>query len=121
MTHTAGFEDRYYERLAKDPNDLLPPREWLVSHMPARVRPPGDVAAYSSYGAALAGYIVARVSGEPYDQYVQEHILNPLGMAHTTARSPTPQDIRAHASKGYTYEDGAFKVFPDYSDMGSRR
>src|SRR5829696_7421630 len=40
MTHTSGFEDLYYERLAKDPNDLLPPREWLISHMPARVRPP---------------------------------------------------------------------------------
>src|SRR5829696_7036836 len=51
MTHTAGFEDLYYERLAKDPNDLLPPREWLISHMPARVRPPGKVAAYSNYGA----------------------------------------------------------------------
>src|SRR5215217_5843837 len=118
MTYTPGFEDRYYERLAKDPNDLLPPREWLISHMPARVSPPGEVAAYSSYGTALAGYIVARVSGKPYDQYIQEHILNPLGMAHTTAHSPTPQDIRAHASKGYTYKDGAFKVFPDYSDMG---
>jgi CubicO group peptidase (beta-lactamase class C family) len=118
MTHTAGFEDLYYERLANDPNELVPPREWLISHMPARVRPPGEVAAYSSYGAALAGYIVARVSGEPYDQYIQEHILNPLGMAHTTAQSPTPPDIRAHASEGYTYEDGAFKVFPDYSDMG---
>src|SRR5215210_4401553 len=86
MTHTSGFEDRYYERLAKDPNDLMPPREWLISHMPARVSQPGDVAAYSSYGAALAGYIVARVSGEPYDQYIQEHILNPLGMVHTTAK-----------------------------------
>src|SRR5215204_3135767 len=39
MTHTAGFEDRYFERLAWDPDDMLPPREWLVSHMPARVRP----------------------------------------------------------------------------------
>src|SRR5215218_7552169 len=114
MTHTAGFEDRYYERLAKDPNDLLPPREWLISHMPARVRPPGDIAAYSSYGAALAGYIVARVSGEPYDQYIQEHILNPLGMVHTTAQSSMPPDIRAHTSVGYKYEDGAFQVFPHY-------
>ncbi|HET7270989.1 MAG TPA: serine hydrolase domain-containing protein [Rubrobacter sp.] len=118
MTHTAGFEDRYYERLEKDPNDLLPPREWLISHMPARVRPPGEVAAYSSYGTALAGYIVGRVSGEPYDRYIQEHILNPLDMAHTTAHSPTPQDIRAHSSVGYTYKDGAFKAFPDYTDMG---
>ncbi|HEX6711285.1 MAG TPA: serine hydrolase domain-containing protein, partial [Rubrobacter sp.] len=110
--------DRYYERLASDPNDLVPPREWLISHMPARVRPPGDVAAYSSYGTSLAGYIVARESGEPYDQYVQKHILNPLGMVHTTARSPIPQDVHKHASVGYVYKDGAFKVFPDYSDMG---
>jgi CubicO group peptidase (beta-lactamase class C family) len=118
MTHTAGFEDLYYERLVSDPNDLLPPREWLISHMPARVRPPGDIAAYSSYGTALAGYIVARVSGEPYDQYIQENILNPLGMVHTTAQSSMPPDIRAHTSVGYTYEDGAFQVFPDTSDMG---
>ena len=117
MTHTAGFESLYYERLAKDPNDLMPPREWLISHMPARVRPPGDVAAYSDYGAALAGYIVARVSGEPYDRYIQEHILDPLGMAHTTAKPSMPPDVRAHTSVGYVYEDGAFKEFPDTSEM----
>jgi CubicO group peptidase (beta-lactamase class C family) len=117
MTHTAGFEDLYYERLAKDPNNLLPPREWLISHMPARVRPPGEVAAYSSYGTALAGYIVARVSGEPYDKYIQEQILNPLGMVHTTAQPSMPPDIRAHTSVGYVYKDGAFKVFPETSDM----
>jgi CubicO group peptidase (beta-lactamase class C family) len=114
MTHTAGFEDRYYERLAKDPDDLLPPREWLVSHMPARVSPPGDVAAYSSYGTSLAGYIVARVSGEPYAQYIQENVLNPLGMVHTTAQSPMPPNLRSHASVGYTFENGAFQAFPDY-------
>jgi CubicO group peptidase (beta-lactamase class C family) len=121
MTHTSGFESLYYERLAKDPNDLMPPREWLISHMPARVSPPGDVAAYSDYGAALAGYIVARVSGEPYDRYVQEHILNPLGMSHTTAKPSMPPDIRAHTSVGYTYEDGSFKEFPDTSEMGQPR
>jgi CubicO group peptidase (beta-lactamase class C family) len=79
MTHTAGFEDLYFERLALDADDLLPPREWLVSHMPARVRPPGEAAAYSSYGTSLAGYIVARVSGEPYAQYIQEKYLEPTG------------------------------------------
>jgi CubicO group peptidase (beta-lactamase class C family) len=118
MTHTAGFEDRYYERLASHPKDLVDPREWLISHMPARVRPPGEIAAYSSYGTSLAGYIVARESGEPYDQYIQGHILDPLGMVHTTARSPIPQDIHEHSSAGYTYKEGAFKAFPDYSEMG---
>jgi CubicO group peptidase (beta-lactamase class C family) len=114
LTHTAGFEDRFFELLASDVDNLVPVREWLVSHMPARVRPPGDVAAYSNYGTSLAGYIVARVSGAPYDQYLQEHILDPLGMMHTTAQSPIPPDLRAQASVGYTYVDGAFQAFPDY-------
>src|SRR5215211_4008795 len=114
MTHTSGFEDRLRESVVSDPNDLVPTREWLISHMPARVSPPGDYASYSNYNAMLAGYIVARVSGEPYDQYIQEHILNPLGMVHSTAQWPMPPDIRAHASVGYTYEDGDFQAFPDY-------
>lgn len=114
LTHTPGFEDRYFEFLALDAGELAPVRQWLVSHMPARVRPPGDIAAYSNYGTCLAGYIVARVSGRPYEQYIQENILTPLGMAHTTAQSPMPTELRAHVSKGYTYEDGAFQAFPDY-------
>src|SRR5215203_1388473 len=118
MTHTSGFEDRLRGSVVSDPNDVVPTREWLISNMPARVRPPGDIAGYSNYNAMLAGYIVARVSGEPYHQYIQEHILNPLGMVHSTAQSPIPPDLRAHASVGYTYEDGAFQEFPDTSEMG---
>src|SRR5215217_4096044 len=115
MTHTSGFEDRLRESVVSDADDLVPAHEWLVSHMPTQVSPPGKYAAYSNYNAMLAGYIVARVSGEPYDQYIQEHILNPLGMVHSTAQSPIPPNLRAHSSVGYTYEDGAFQAFPDYT------
>ncbi|HEY5729380.1 MAG TPA: serine hydrolase domain-containing protein, partial [Anaerolineales bacterium] len=94
MTHTSGFEDLHADMVTLDEENLAPPREWLVSHIPARVRPPGAVAAYSNYGAALAGYIVARVSGQTYSQYVQEHILDPLGMNSTTAKYPTPSELR---------------------------
>jgi CubicO group peptidase (beta-lactamase class C family) len=115
MTHTSGFEGRLRGSVVSDPNDLVPPREWLISNMPARARPPGDIAGYSNYNAMLAGYIVARASGQPYDQYIQEHIFDPLGMAHSTAHSPIPPDMRAHASVGYTYEDGDFQAFPNYT------
>jgi CubicO group peptidase (beta-lactamase class C family) len=114
LTHTSGFEDLLFEVLVSDADDLTPAREWLVSHMHARVRPPGDCAAYSNYNAMLAGYIVARMSGLPYEQYIQQNILNPLGMAYTTAQSPMPSDMRVHASVGYTYEDGVFQATPDY-------
>src|ERR671932_1674263 len=80
LTHTAGFEDQHVAMVALKEEDLAPPRAWLVSHIPARVRPPGERAAYSNYGAALAGYIVARIEGEWSSQAVEDHILNQLGM-----------------------------------------
>jgi CubicO group peptidase (beta-lactamase class C family) len=80
MTHTSGFEDRWLESLVSDASELIPARQWLISNTPGRVRPPGEAAGYSNYNAMLAGYIVARVSGQPYDQYIQEHIFDPLGM-----------------------------------------
>lgn len=43
---------------------------------------------YSNLGMALLGEIVTRVSGEPYDRYVQSRILDPLGMARTSPRVP---------------------------------
>ena len=112
MTHTAGFEDLHVEMVILKEEDMIPQREWLVSHIPARVRPPGEVAAYSNFGAALAGYIVARVSGQSYSQYVQEHILNPLGMKSSTAQWPMPSALSARVSVGYMYDNGAFQVFP---------
>jgi len=114
LTHTSGFEQIHTDILVSDADDLVPVREFLISHMAARVRPPGVCAAYANYNTDLAGYIVARVSGQPYDQYIQEHILDPLGMAHTTARSPMPAELRPLASVGYTYVDGAFQAVPDY-------
>src|SRR6266542_3680809 len=112
MNHTAGFEDQHVDLVKLKEEYLAPPREWLVSHIPARVSPPGERAAYSNYGAALAGYIVARVSGESYSQYVQEHILNPLGMKSSTAQWPSPSDLSVRTSVGYMYTDGTFKIFP---------
>jgi CubicO group peptidase (beta-lactamase class C family) len=114
MTHTSGFENRLLESLASDPNDVVSPREWLTSHMAARVRPPGEYAGYANFNAMLAGYIVARVSGEPYPQYIQDHILSPLGMAQSSIQWPMPQNLRAQAAVGYQYKDGVYQAHPTF-------
>jgi CubicO group peptidase (beta-lactamase class C family) len=119
LTHTPGFEETFFEVLARDSNHLVPEGEWMASHMPARVRPPGEVAAYSNYGTALAGYIVARVSGQPYYEYIREQILDPLGMMHSTAQAPLPPAMGAHATRGYTYVDGSLQPFGDYLGQGA--
>jgi CubicO group peptidase (beta-lactamase class C family) len=114
MTHTSGIEDRWIGSLTPNASELIPAREWLVANFPGRVRPPGEAAGYSNYNAMLGGYIVARVSGEPYDQYIQKHIFDPLGMTHSTVQPQMPENLRPFASKSYTYVDGAFQPFPDY-------
>jgi CubicO group peptidase (beta-lactamase class C family) len=112
LTHTAGFEDLWFEVFAWDTGDVIPVGEWLASHIPARVHPPGEIAAYSNYGANLAGYIVARVSGQPYEQYLQEHIFDPLGMERSSANLPLSPDLRSQASLGYWEMDGVLKPVP---------
>ncbi|MDX1697804.1 MAG: serine hydrolase domain-containing protein, partial [Thiohalobacterales bacterium] len=106
MTHTAGFEDRNIGFYARDPADLLPLGAFLARHMPARVYPPGTVSAYSNYGAALAGHIVATVSGMPFEQYIERHILAPLGMQHSSFRQPLPAALAAGEAVGYRGREG---------------
>jgi len=114
MTHTSGIEDRWLGSLTSDAGELVSAREWLIDNFPGRVRAPGEAAGYSNYNAMLAGYIVARVSGEPYEEYIQKHIFDPLGMTHSTVQPQIPEELRTFAAKSYTYVDGAFQQFPDY-------
>ena len=66
-----------------------------------RVFAPGTTPAYSNYGAALAGYIVERVSGMPFETYVERHIFQPLDMTHSSFRQPLPAALRQFMAKGY--------------------
>lgn len=101
LTHTAGFEDVPDLLFVLSPDEMLPLDEYLKQYQPLRVFPPGEVNAYSNYGAALAGYIVERVSGEPFDAYVENHIFAPLGMERSTVRQPVPQALAGDLAAGY--------------------
>ncbi|HUA22892.1 MAG TPA: serine hydrolase domain-containing protein [Steroidobacteraceae bacterium] len=101
MTHTPGFEDTIDQSFVNTAGELVPYRDYLVKHIPAEIFPPGKVVAYSNYGAMLAGYIVQRVSGEPFDQYIEHHIFQPLGMDHSTFDQPLPAALAKDMSQGY--------------------
>jgi CubicO group peptidase (beta-lactamase class C family) len=100
MQHTAGFEEQAKGIISEDPK--APGYEALLKQwVPTRVFAPGTTPAYSNYGASLAGYIVQRVSGEPFDQYIEKHILTPLDMPHSSFRQPLPSNLAPLMSKGY--------------------
>ena len=101
MTHTAGFEEATRGIATLDPNDPTRLGQALARWVPARVFDPGRTPAYSNYGAALAGYIVERVSHERFADYVAHHILAPLGMAHATFVQPLPPALAPDMAAGY--------------------
>ena len=56
-------------------------------------RPPGAAWEYSNLNYNLLGLVVEAASGEPYSDYIQHHIFDPLDMRHTfTSRSAAQQD-----------------------------
>jgi len=71
---------------------------------------PGIAYEYSNYGFAILGRVVSQVSGKPYDEYVSQNILQPLGMTSTTLH---PSKVAANRlAVGYRWEDERWKEEP---------
>lgn len=110
LTHTAGFESRNEGLFVRQPEEIISLRDYLVRYRPARIYPPGQITAYSNYGAALAGYIIEQVSGKPYEEYVDENIFTPLGMTKSTFQRPPSAELINDLAMGYNYVDGAYQL-----------
>jgi len=109
MTHTPGFQEVVKDLFGSLP--LMSLQEYMETHIPRQIYPPGTVPAYSNYGAALAGYIVQRLSGKPFDDYVAENIFKPLDMPHSTFDQPLPPALEPLMSKGYARASGKPRPF----------
>lgn len=101
MTHTPGWEESVKELFVANAADLYPMDQYLKKRLPVQIFPPGTTPAYSNYGATLAGYIVQRVSGVPFEEYVEKNIYQPLGMNRATFRQPLPENLKPLMSEGY--------------------
>ena len=110
LTHSAGFEEH---------GSLTPGTDleaYVKSDPPAQVFAPGTTPGYSNYGMALAGYIVQRVSGQPFEAYVREHVLEPAGMTTSTYEQPLPAGLAGSLGPGHTStgEEVPFELMDDF-------
>jgi CubicO group peptidase (beta-lactamase class C family) len=111
MTHTAGFEEWDKELFVSQASELEPLQVLLPGHLPARIFAPGTMPAYSNYAMTLAGYIVQRVSGEKFEDYIANKIYKALGMTHSTFVQPLPAELQPLMSQGYARASGKSKDF----------
>ena len=85
LEHTAGFDDmepsEVYNLRDRYDFPLLGVFKRFKNPQMARW-PPGTRMSYSNPGNAIAGYLIEKVTGKPFDQYIRETFLRPMGMEH---------------------------------------
>lgn len=111
MTHTAGFEEVIKDLSVDRADDLPSLHAFIKTHEPKQIYAPGTIPAYSNYGADLAGYIIERVSGLPFEQYIEQNIFGPLGMTRATFVQPLPDPLKPMMSNGYSVASEDAKPF----------
>ena len=100
MEHTAGFDDIHFREYAKVDDPGMTLAEGLAYNPGSRVSRwrPGTHMSYSNSGPAIAAYVVEKITGKAFEDYVREHVFAPLGMDSSTFRFPRDAALLA---KGY--------------------
>jgi CubicO group peptidase (beta-lactamase class C family) len=121
LTHSSGLPREAGYPYWTGPEYAFPTHDQVVERLSDQetLYPSAEYFQYSNLGLTLAGEIVAEVAGQPYDQYVRQHILGPLGMESTNPEIPD-NERGARLATGYTSKlrDGSRKVVPDYLVRG---
>ncbi|WP_035140717.1 serine hydrolase domain-containing protein [Fischerella sp. PCC 9605] len=112
MTHTNGTTKRRIGLAARSEAEMIPLGDYLPKYMPPIVRPPGKLYSYSSHSTALLGYLVEKISGIPFVEYINKNILQPLKMNRSTFLQPPPPALANDLAVGYQYQNGSFKPVP---------
>ena len=120
LTHTSGLDEHFLSALSPRNEPLPDLGDYFARHIPPRVAPPGQRLNYSNHGLALAGYVVEAVSGEPFAEYVERHILLPLGMAHSSFRQPLPPALATDLARDKSRPRQAPRVHRSRSAAVSR-
>lgn len=108
LTHTAGFDQIGLDRHAGSAAAVVPLGEWIGRNL-VRIRPPGEVSTYDTYGVTLAGHLVEQVTGTDYSTYLQEEIFAPLGMNRSGIEISAA--LQADAAVGYGFA-GEWEAMP---------
>lgn len=106
MTHTSGLEERMRYLIVLGPDHPANRDNYLKDWVPNQIFKPGTRPAYSNYATGIASYIVERVSGQRFEDYAKQHILQPLGMQYASFEQKLPAELLPHAAKGYLLGSG---------------
>jgi CubicO group peptidase (beta-lactamase class C family) len=104
LEHTTGWDEMHLREYGKDAKGMTL-REGLDDDRHSRVSrwPPGTRMAYCNSGPSVAAYIVEKITGQRFEDYVTQNLFLPIGMKTATYfEQPSPQLTTLYASDGKT-------------------
>lgn len=91
LNHTAGLPSHwhfFYENESPKP----PAMDETIRRYGILVNPPGEVHNYSNLGYGILDYLISRVSGKSYTEFMHDEVFLPLGLQHTfVSTAPAPE------------------------------
>jgi CubicO group peptidase (beta-lactamase class C family) len=121
LTHSSGLPRESDHGYWTGPEFLFPTREQIIQRIASQetLYPADQFFQYSNLGLTLAGEIVAAASGMPYEQYIRQRVLEPLGLRSTYAEMPE-QHRGGRLATGYTAmeRDGTRKPVAFFASRG---
>ncbi|MDX1907421.1 MAG: serine hydrolase domain-containing protein [Bacteroidia bacterium] len=114
LEHTAGFDDLHFAGLYEAPGTTLPALELVLRQrksLTCRWRP-GTRSSYANPGYLIAGYLVEKIGGQPWQEAASRRIFDPLGMKSNFL---TYRDDSLQYAAPYVYQGDTFVRIPFYT------
>lgn len=113
--HTSGLQLHYQFFYADEP--FKPPTmDETIRRYGVIMTPPGERYQYANQGYGFLGYVIERVSGKSYADFLREEVFLPLGMTHTSVN--VAPGLERHQAIRYA-ADGTPLPFYDFDHPGA--
>ena len=113
LNHTSGIGDVEDYEWDKPQNDEAAPERYVRSLENDKMRfAPGKDWAYSNTAFEILGVVIAKVSGMPFETYIKENIMKPLGMEHSSFIYPEIPDSLRVSGHVWAARPIVSKVYP---------
>ncbi|HNP20904.1 MAG TPA: serine hydrolase domain-containing protein [Panacibacter sp.] len=127
LSHTGGLTVHGFG--GYEPGDSIPTIPQILdgkkpANSPAvrSMYEPGLKSEYSGGGITISQLILQDITKQAYDTYMQENVLDPMGMTSSTYRQPVAKDKEKYLATGYRDNGEAIKgkyhIYPEQAAAG---
>lgn len=113
LTHTGGLDDHFIGKSSRTKEQALTLEESVQHLLPPRVIESGEIATYSNFGAALAGYLLEHTDGRKFSIIIYDEVFKKIGMESSTF-DPDEEALSDFMTGYFADEEGLIPLKYDY-------